>query len=111
MYGFRKLIQWFSKILFEWFLTTSIWLCKSFGYIGLSFRMSERRFMFWARNKVKEIDNINEIKILFRRLNKRTLVFKDQIGNFFREMLTSALRALVKNPIEEIFYGKRKKNN
>ena len=27
-----------------------------------------------------------------------------------REMVTSTLRALVKNPIKEIFYGKRKKN-
>ena len=28
-----------------------------------------------------------------------------------REMLTSALRAFIKNPIKESFYGKRKKNN
>jgi len=27
----------------------------------------------------------------------------------YREMLTSALRALVKNPVKESFYGKRKK--
>ena len=27
-----------------------------------------------------------------------------------REMLTSALRAFIKNPIKESFYGKRKKN-
>ena len=27
-----------------------------------------------------------------------------------REMLTSALRTLVKNPVKESFYGKRKKN-
>ena len=29
---------------------------------------------------------------------------------YFREMLTSSLRALVKNPVKESFYGKRKKN-
>ena len=29
----------------------------------------------------------------------------------YREMLTSTLRALVKNPVKESFYGKRKKNN
>ena len=28
-----------------------------------------------------------------------------------REMLTSALRALVNNPVKESFYGKRKKTN
>ena len=27
----------------------------------------------------------------------------------YREMLTSALRALVKDPVKESFYGKRKK--
>ena len=28
---------------------------------------------------------------------------------YYREMLISALRALVKNPVKESFYGKRKK--
>ena len=28
-----------------------------------------------------------------------------------REMLTSALRVLIKNPVKESFYGKRKNNN
>ena len=35
---------------------------------------------------MKKIDNINEIKNLFRRLNKRTLVFKDQIDHFLRPL-------------------------
>ena len=30
---------------------------------------------------------------------------------FLRVMLTSALRVLVKNPVKENFYGKRKKSN
>jgi len=42
VYGFGKLIHWFSKILFEWFLTTSTWSCMSFGYTGLSLRVGER---------------------------------------------------------------------
>ena len=28
---------------------------------------------------------------------------------YFREMLTSAFRVLIKNPVKESFYGKRKK--
>ena len=39
---FWKLIHWFSKIIFEWFLTTSTWSCMSFEYTGLSLRVSER---------------------------------------------------------------------
>ena len=34
-----------------------------------------------------------------------------QMTNYCRVMLTSFLRALVKNPVKESFYRKRKKNN
>ena len=43
-------------------------------------------------------------------LQLHTLVIcKDDIGISIREMLTSVLRTLVKDPVKESFYGKRKK--
>ena len=34
-----------------------------------------------------------------------------KLENHVRKMLTSALRAMVKNPVKKVFMGKEKKNN
>ena len=39
------------------------------------------------------------------------MFLKIKVINLLREMLMSALKALVKNSVKESFYGKRKKNN
>ena len=69
-------------------------------FLTLNMFLEETSYMFLVK-----------LNCLFHVLRDEFYAGKAISLNIFRVMLSSALRALIKNPVKEIFYGKKKTIN